>query len=74
MNRKHSHNLDTARMMPPLRHKLDGQPFDLGASQVLKWIAAQPQLQAWLFERLRNRKLIVFDSAAQKWRGKDWKP
>jgi hypothetical protein len=60
--------------MPPLRHTLPGEPFDPSKSEVLGWIGARPELQAWLFERLRNRKLVVFNSATGQWRGKDWKP
>ena len=64
--------LQPALAMPPLEHWDRAQPFDASNSEVLKWIAAQPELQAWLFEKLRNWRLIVFNRETGLWNGKDW--
>lgn len=59
-----------ALTMPPLRHWPNQMlPFDISNSQVIRWLTAQPEVQQWLFDTLRSRKLIVFDAATGLWHG-----
>ena len=68
--RSKAHKL--ARTMPAgLVHKWPGQAYDIERSQVIRWLVSQPQLQAYLFERMATGGAIVFDAETGIWRGSD---
>ena len=46
-----------------------GQPFDIAKSEVVGWLISQPEIQDWLFERLKESQAIVFDAATRTWSG-----
>jgi hypothetical protein len=63
--------LGTACLMPGgMQHWPDrGQPFDIAKSEVVGWLISQPEIQYWLFERLKESQAIVFDAATRAWSG-----
>ena len=46
----------TACLMPGgLQHwPRSGQPFDIAKSEVVAWLIIQPEIQDWLFEKLKS--------------------
>ena len=57
--------------MPPLIHWPDrSQPFDYAKSEVMQWLTSQPEVHHWLFTKLKERGLIVFDKESGKWMGR----
>ena len=61
----------TACLMPGgMQHWPDrGQPFEIAKSEVVGWLISQPEIQHWLFERLKESRAIVFDAATRTWSG-----
>ena len=69
-----SKSLAIIRSMPPKSHWPDkSQPFDVLGSEVAEWIISQPDIRQHLFNKARDRGLIVFDQDTGCWRGVDWK-
>ena len=48
MAKRKSKFLDVGKSMPRLYHTLPNEEFDYDKSQVLKWIASQPELLNYL--------------------------
>lgn len=68
--RSKAHRL--ARAMPSgLIHKKPGEDYSIERSEVIRWLVSQPQLQAYLFERMSTTGAIVFDAETRTWRGSD---
>jgi hypothetical protein len=65
--------LDVARTMPVLRHTVN-DTFDLNTSEVIAWLVNQPVIRNYVFQKIKDRGLIVFDPVTRTWRGKDYKP
>lgn len=59
----------SVRKMPPLFHSLPGEEFDISRSEVVRWLVCQPEVQRWLFDTVRGRKLIEFDAENGTWTG-----
>ena len=59
--------------MPPLRHSIKGQPFDIGNSEVIRWLESQPAVtklsRQWLFDSLNYARLIKYDESTGLWTG-----
>ncbi len=70
-----SKQLHSALKMPPLHHKVDvsGGKFDITKSEVSLWLMQQPDIMQYVFTRIKNSGLIVYDSEAGTWQGKDYK-
>lgn len=61
--------LEVCRQMPQRLHWLDQtKPFDIRESHVVGWLIRQPEILQFLFDTVRNRKLIEFDGGC--WQGK----
>ena len=58
-----------AANMPPLMHKPTDSEFVSENSEVLNWIASQPELVEYLMGELRYKGLIVFDQETKLWQG-----
>jgi hypothetical protein len=65
--------LDAAKAMPVLRHTIDGV-FDVNTSEVIAWLVSQPVIRNYVFQKVKDRGLIVYDHATGTWRGKDYSP
>ena len=55
--------------MPPLFHTLPGEEFSIAKSEVVRWLLRQPEVQQWIFDTVRGRKLIEFDAHNGTWAG-----
>ena len=55
--------------MPPLFHTLPGEEFDIQRSEVVRWLLRQPEIQRWIFDIVRGRRLIQFDPENGTWSG-----
>jgi hypothetical protein len=60
--------------MPPLRHSLPGQPFDLNRSEVVAWLLSRSEVAKYLFGAAVSSKAIVYDKTTGTWQGRDWRP
>ena len=69
--KKHSKMLDVGKQMPQLYHTLPNEEFDDDKSQVLKWIASQPDLLNYLKYKLYNIGYIEYDKTTGTWKGID---
>jgi len=61
-----------ARGMPPLRHSVPGQDYDVRQSEVVRWLVQQPDILQIVFESVKDHKEIVFDRDTGTWRGIDY--
>ena len=69
--RKKSKLLDIGKSMPKLYHTLPNEEFDYDKSQVLKWIASQPELLKYMHNKLSNIGYIEYDKTTGTWKGID---
>ena len=69
--KKQSKFLDVGKSMPRLYHTLPNEEFDYDKSQVLKWIASQPELLNYLKYMLFYLGYIEYDKATGTWKGID---
>lgn len=72
-NNKLDKRLDEAKKMPKLHHTMPGECFDAKSSEVLEWIASQPPLMLYLFDKVKSTGKIEYDAETSAWRGIDWK-
>lgn len=63
---------DAAKKMPPLRHSIPGQPFDILKSEVVRWLFARPEIAQYVFDKVNYAKDIVYDPESGTWRGVDY--
>lgn len=67
--REKSKFLDVGKQMPRLYHTLPNEEFDYEKSQVLKWLASQPDLLNYLKYKLYNIGYIEYDKDSRTWKG-----
>ena len=84
MDRPLNSRLGCIKNMPPLRHKLPDEPFDIMKSEVVDWIVAQPEIRQWIFDKVAStnkrgfvsagnmRCLIAYNRATGTWQGSDY--
>ncbi len=58
--------------MPPLRHSVWNQPFNIDESAALQWMMSQPGFKDWAWSKMRSTGRLVFDPVTGLWRGKDY--
>ena len=59
-----------ASKMPPLSNHPDKTlPFDVYKSEVIRWLADQPEILNHLFDHAASTKAIVYDKESDKWVG-----
>jgi len=61
--------LEPVRDMPALHHSVEGQDFDINASEVVKWLMAQEGVKQRVFTICRARGLITFNPDTRTWSG-----
>lgn len=61
--------LEGAKKMPPLRHTLQGQRFDIAMSEVAGWLTAQPEIMQKVFDIARYHGAIVYDPGHREMEG-----
>lgn len=68
-----SKKLEVGKYMPPLYHKLPNEEYFAENSEVLQWIAKQPNLLEWTFSQLKSAGYVEYDPETGIWSGiKDW--
>lgn len=70
--KKYSVNLEIGKKMPLLYHTLPGQEFDYKKSEVLDWIAQQPEMLNFVREQLKSAGYIKYDRKTGLWVGVDY--
>ena len=45
--------------------------FDYSKSEVVQWLIANPEIQRFIFEKIRTSGAIIFDQESKTWRGKN---
>lgn len=68
-----SKQLQCAAKMPALQHKVsdDGEKFDIFKSEVSRWLLQQPEIMQYVFTRIKNSGLIIYDPESKLWYGRD---
>lgn len=65
--------LEQARKMPPMMKKHGDDQYCATEDGTLRWIAAQPTLQGYLFDLLARNGYITYDKDAGNWKGVDYR-
>lgn len=65
--------LECARVMPPLRHSIPGEEYDISRSEAAAWIASRPDVIQKIFNMAQNNKVIRYDPGTGKWQGVDYR-
>lgn len=55
MNRPKNDRLNCLKQMPPLRHKLPNDEFDIMKSEVVEWMVRQPEIRQWLYDKVIDK-------------------
>lgn len=63
--------LSVARHMPPLRHTIPGQAFDIRKSEVVQWLISKPEILNWLWNQIKTGE-VVYNPETEKWQGIDY--
>ncbi len=63
---------DVAKGMPPKRHTLPGEDFDIRKSEAALWLVQQPEIMQLVFNAAKDKRLIVYDPATGQWSGVDY--
>lgn len=71
--KKISKRLKAAEYMPPLRHSIPDEPFDIKESEVARWLCSQPDIMQYVFDEAHSKKLIKYEKNGF-WRGVEWGP
>jgi len=69
MPKQNTKAMDCVRQMPPLYHKLPGQPYADATSEVLAWLWSQPAVRDAMFQWYSYNGAIVYETGSGKWRG-----
>ena len=64
--------LNCIKQMPPLRHSVDGEEFDIAESEAARWISRQPEVMQKIFDTARYRGVIEYNPETGKWQGVDY--
>lgn len=67
MNNSKAHEIMST--MPPLRHSVEGQPFDINKSNVMDWLWQQPEIRQWIFDKAKSSERIAYDPITKHWHG-----
>ncbi|WP_435052524.1 hypothetical protein [Faecalibaculum rodentium] len=58
-----------AKRMPPLRHSIPGEPFDIMKSEACAWLLNQPDVRNWVWDRIKDNSAISYDPESGTWSG-----
>ena len=59
--------------MPPLRHSIPGQEFNIHNSEVICWLINQPEVLNYIWNNIKNSGTVVYDSESGTWQGVNYK-
>lgn len=63
--------LDIARQMPPLRHSIQDERFDITKSEAVKWLVQQPDILSYVWDHVKQSGAIDYNAESGKWIGVD---
>lgn len=63
--------IDIAKRMPPLRHSIPGQAFDIKNSEVVHWLLSQPEILNYVWNNIKNSEVVKYDAETGRWCGVD---
>lgn len=72
--KRKSRILDIARFMPPLRHSIPGQDFDIKKSEVMNWLMQSPIVWNYVWNNVKQSGALTYDPDTGKWQGTDYEP
>ena len=64
--------LNKVKTMPPLRHSIEGQSFDINNSQAALWMSDLPEVRQKIFNMAVNQGVITYCSDTGTWQGVDY--
>ncbi|NLU24131.1 MAG: hypothetical protein GXW99_05325 [Clostridiales bacterium] len=64
--------LDVVRFMPPKRHSIPGQDFNIMSSEVMRWMLRSPIVWNYIWNNIKQSGAIVYDQDSGTWRGIDY--
>ncbi|WP_199883997.1 hypothetical protein [Anaerosinus massiliensis] len=67
--RNRSKIMEVAKFMPPLRHSIPDQEFDVRNSEVLNWLVKQPEILNYVWNNIKSSGAIIYDQRAGRWMG-----
>lgn len=72
MAKKRSKILEVARFMPPLKHSVPDQDFDVRNSEVVKWLLKHPYTWNYIWNCVKESGAIKYDKETGTWQGVDY--
>lgn len=72
MKKRINKNLTCAKYMPPLRHSVQGQSFDVRKSRVVMWLISQPDILQYIFDKVHDSGAIDYDKETGTWAGVEY--
>lgn len=78
MNRPKNNRLNCLKKMPPLKHKLPNNEFDIMKSEVVDWMVQQPEIRQWLYDKVTDKsggkkpEFIFYNPEQETWQGVDY--
>lgn len=70
--RKRAKVLEVARLMPPLRHSIPGEDFDIKKSEVMKWIMQSPIAWNYIWNNIKQSGAVIYNPDTGTWQGVDY--
>lgn len=64
--------LEAARWMPPSRHTVPGEPFDIRNSEALAWLVRQPEILNYVWNNIKGSGAVQYDKSTGMWTGADY--
>ena len=65
--------VDVAKTMPPLRHKISDQDFDIRKSYVIRWMLQQDETYQYIWNKITQSGAIKYNPKTHLWQGVDFK-
>ena len=70
MKKSKSQKFTCASLMPPLRHSVPGQAFDIRQSEAVHWLLRQPSIAQYVFDMAK--RYLLYDADTGTWHGSDY--
>ncbi|MDR7869160.1 MAG: hypothetical protein RIN56_20420 [Sporomusaceae bacterium] len=64
--------MEVATFLPPTRHSIPGQEFDIRNSEVMKWLVQQPEILNYIWNNIKNSGAVVYNPQTGKWQGVEY--
>lgn len=72
VRRKRNKIFDVARFMPPLRHSIPGEEFDIKKSEVVKWLLRNPAILNYVWNNIKQSGVVEYNPKTGTWKGVDY--